>query len=355
MGKAFRVVHEAAVEIHKIVDFAEVNDSSRGRHALLLWREASSGFAEATQLEPGSGFDGYLDRFSERRAKHMMPRKMARYSLRVIRGLFSIATRDVIGTISHVHTRESVAALTFDDGPDPEYTPQLLTILERYGAQATFFMIGKAAQAHPELVRRVAQAGHAIGNHSWDHPSFPLISGRERRAQIRGCARALAPYGSWLFRPPYGEQNIASRIDALLLGYKVVMFDSWSDDWCGGDPDTIARQLERRMHPGSVIALHDGLSDALDESYFNREPMLKAIEIFLDRLGGRVRFVTIPELLRHGRASKRLWYRESNVELLNKLVVRGGPGRRYSPNGRSESVDALLGIFVEVQSKKGRL
>jgi peptidoglycan-N-acetylglucosamine deacetylase len=124
-----------------------------------------------------------------------------------------MATRDVIGTISHVHTRESVAALTFDDGPDPEYTPRLLAILERYRAQATFFMTGKAAQAHPELVRRVAQAGHAIGNHSWDHPSFPLISGRERRAQIRACAQALVPYGSRLFRPPYTEQNLGSRIE----------------------------------------------------------------------------------------------------------------------------------------------
>jgi peptidoglycan-N-acetylglucosamine deacetylase len=285
----------------------------------------------------------------------MMPRKIARYSLRIIRGLFSIATRDVIGTISHVHTRESVAALTFDDGPDPEYTPRLLDILERFKAHATFFMTGEAAQAHPELVRRVAQAGHAIGNHSWDHPSFPSISGRERRTQIRACAQALAPYGSRLFRPPYGEQNIASRIDALLLGYKVVMFDAWSDDWCGGDADTIANQLERRIRPGSVIALHDRLSDALDESYFNREPMLKAIEIFLDRLDGRFRLVTIPELLRHGRATKKLWYRESNVELLNKLFVRGGPGRRYSQNGRSDWVDTLRGIFLEVQSKKAPL
>jgi peptidoglycan-N-acetylglucosamine deacetylase len=272
----------------------------------------------------------------------MLSKKIAWYSLKIVRRLLSIATRDVIGTISHVHTFESVAALTFDDGPDPEYTPRLLDILERFKARATFFMTGKAALAHPELVRRVAQAGHAIGNHSWDHPSFPLISGRERRAQIRTCAQALAPYGERLFRPPYGEQNIASRIDALLLGYKVIMFDAWSDDWCGGDAETIARQLERRIRPGGVIVLHDRLSDALDESYFNREPMLRAIEILLDRVGGRFRFITIPELLRQGRPHREIWYKESNLELLNKLLEPKGPGRRYVKNGWRNRLNSLF-------------
>jgi peptidoglycan/xylan/chitin deacetylase (PgdA/CDA1 family) len=83
--------------------------------------------------------------------------------------------------------------MTFDDGPDPEYTPRLLDILKKYQVHATFFiMVGEAAHNHPKLVRQVAQAGHAVGNHSWDHPSFPLISGRERRAQIRACAEAIA-------------------------------------------------------------------------------------------------------------------------------------------------------------------
>jgi peptidoglycan/xylan/chitin deacetylase (PgdA/CDA1 family) len=285
----------------------------------------------------------------------MLPKRMGRYFLRIIRRLFSLATRDVIGTITHVETRESVAALTFDDGPDPDTTPRLLDILERHKARATFFMTGEAAELHPELVKQVADAGHVIGNHSWDHPSFPLIRGRERRAQIRACAQAIAPYGERLFRPPYSEQNIASRIDALLLGYKVVMFDVSSDDWCGGDAETIANQLERRVHPGSVIVLHDRLSNALDETYFDREPMLKAITIFLDRLGGRFRFVTIPELVRHGRAGKRIWYKQSNVELLNRLFVRGGPGRRYVQNGRSDWINTLLSIFLEIQPKKAPL
>src|SRR3990172_5069992 len=108
--------------------------------------------------------------------------------------LSNAVMRRVLGTVTHVSTHASVVALTFDDGPHPEFTPRLLDILDKHQAQATFFMIGAAAQRYPDLVRRAAQAEHAIGNHSWDHPSFPLITGRERRAQMRACAQAITPY-----------------------------------------------------------------------------------------------------------------------------------------------------------------
>ena len=91
----------------------------------------------------------------------------------------------LFGTITHVKTNHHVVALTFDDGPDPRYTSRLLEILKRHEAKATFFMIGKNAQRYPHIVKQVFQAQHAIGNHSWDHPSFPLITERQRRAEIR--------------------------------------------------------------------------------------------------------------------------------------------------------------------------
>ena len=237
-----------------------------------------------------------------------------------------------MGTITHVSTKEPAVALTFDDGPHPEYTPRLLDILERYHARGTFFMTGEAAQAHPELVKRVAAGGHAIGNHSWDHPSFPLITGRERRRQIRKCASVLAPYGERLFRPPYGEQNIASRLDALLLGYQVILFNIATDDWRGGDAVSIVAQIERQIRPGSVVVLHDKLFDALDEAYFNREPVVEAVQILLNRLGDRFHFVTVPELLRRGRPQKDTCYKKANLQLLNKLITERGPGRSYVQN-----------------------
>jgi peptidoglycan/xylan/chitin deacetylase (PgdA/CDA1 family) len=248
-----------------------------------------------------------------------------------------MTARQVMGTITHVSTKEPVVALTFDDGPHADYTPRLLDTLERHNARATFFLTGEAALAHREIVRRIAAGGHAIGNHSWNHPSFPLISGRERRRQIRKCASVLAPYGERLFRPPYGEQNVASRLDALLLGYQVVMFNIATDDWCGGDVGSIVTQVERRIRPGSVVVLHDRLFDALDETYFNREPMLEAVQVLLNRLGDRFHFVTVPELLRRGRAQKEIWSKEADFQLLNRLVTEKGPGRRYphdTSNGR---------------------
>jgi len=259
-----------------------------------------------------------------------MVNRVLRFILRLPRKGFSLAVRQVLGTVTHVSTRDSMVALTFDDGPDPEYTPRLLEILRRHGAHATFFMIGEAARQCPELVRRVAEAGHAIGNHGWDHPSFPFISRRERLAQIRDCAEAVKPYGAKLFRPPYGDQNLASRVDAFLLGYQVVMFSVATDDWCGGDAVSIANQVERRIRAGSVVVLHDRLADALDESYFDRAEMIQAVEILLKRLGPRFRFVTVPELLRHGRAQKELWCKEVKPELLNQLQRPQGAARRYS-------------------------
>jgi peptidoglycan-N-acetylglucosamine deacetylase len=254
---------------------------------------------------------------------------IVRYPVRAVRKVFLMTARRVMGTITHVSTKDPVVALTFDDGPHVDYTPRLLGILERHDARATFFMTGEAALAHPELVRRIAAGGHAIGNHSWDHPSFPLISGRERRRQIRKCASVLAPYGERLFRPPYGEQNVASRLDALLLGYQVVMFNIATDDWCGGDVGSIVTQVERQIRPGSVVVLHDRLFDALDKAYFDREPLLQAVQILLNRLGDRFHFVTVSELLRRGRAQKEIWSKEADLQLLNKLVTEKGPGRRY--------------------------
>jgi peptidoglycan-N-acetylglucosamine deacetylase len=205
------------------------------------------------------------------------------------------------GTITNVVTRDPVAALTFDDGPHPEYTPLLLHILERCQARATFFMVGESAQRHPELVRRVAQAGHVIGNHSWDHPSFPSLRRHERQKQIRACEQVLAPYGKRFFRPPYGAEDVSSHLDALWLRYQVVKWSLDAEDWVEHDPAWMAEVLARGIQPGSIVLLHDAIFASEQESpQCNREPMLAALTLFLEGLDGPFAFLTIPELLRHG-------------------------------------------------------
>lgn len=221
--------------------------------------------------------------------------------------------------ITHVSTTEPVAALTFDDGPDPVHTSRLLDLLEKYRVRATFFMIGQAALKHPDIVRRVADGGHSIGNHTWSHRSFPSISTHERCAEIRACERALAPYSLRLFRPPYGDQSVGSWLDATRLRYAVVTWNATGHDWHGRDAAWIVEQVMSRFRPGSIIGLHDGLFDASSEDCLDRGPTLSAVEILLARLGGAFRFVTVPELLRHGRPVRAAWLQD------------GTSGRRDGP------------------------
>jgi peptidoglycan/xylan/chitin deacetylase (PgdA/CDA1 family) len=199
-----------------------------------------------------------------------------------------------------------VVALTFDDGPHAEYTPRLLELLERSQARATFFMVGEMARRHKQLVNEVANKGHAIGNHTWDHPILPSIPARERRRQIRECKKVLAPHGQRLFRPPYGAQSLASHFDAVWLGYKVVTWNIVSRDWLPDEPKAIADRLIEGIHPGSIVLLHDAIYRSQQPvPQYNREPMLSALMMVFSQIGDRFRFVTIPELLRHGVAQWR--------------------------------------------------
>ena len=241
------------------------------------------------------------------------------------------ALRRLAGTVTGVETTESVAALTFDDGPHPEYTPRLLKVMERYQARGTFFMVGEQAQRYPETVRRVAESGHVIGNHTWDHPSFPRISSAERRRQLRQCAQATEPYGQRLFRPPYGHQSMASHWDAVRLGYRVITWNMVAQDWVEHEPEWMTEQLAKELKPGKIILLHDALYTVTEESCANRETVIEAVRLLLERFSGRYRFVTIPELLRAGRPPLSDWYQTGDTDWLNKLSVSGkGPARQYA-------------------------
>ena len=235
-----------------------------------------------------------------------------------------------MGTVTHVETDEPVAALTFDDGPHPEFTPRLLDIFSRYDSHGTFFVLGKNAKSFPELVKRMAEEGHAIGNHSWDHPSFPLISGGERRTQMHKCSNEIGQYSQKLFRPPYGHQSVMSRIDAFMLGYKVVTWNIVAHDWLDHSADWMAKYIIERIKPGSVIVFHDALHDVLEDGYADRSEMLHAVELILETLRNRFRFVTIPELFRYGRPQYSNWYDKADIDFLNRLRTNEGVARHYA-------------------------
>lgn len=243
-----------------------------------------------------------------------------RYAARLPAHFGARVAAPLLGTIQGVVTEEKIAALTFDDGPHPEYTPRLLDILAAHGAKATFFVVGAAVRAHPELTRRIASEGHALANHTWDHRSMPTLTRVQRLEQLRRCAHALAPYGGdhHLFRPPFGNQSLASRLDALRLGYEVVTWSYHCLDWLEHDAEFLSARLAERLRPGSIVLLHDALYRVAEPGRANRLPTLGAVEHSLQTFSD-YSFVTVPTLLAHGKLRKTMWFKEPDAAWLARF------------------------------------
>lgn len=156
---------------------------------------------------------------------------------------------------------EDPVYLTFDDGPDPNWTPQILDVLGEVRMHATFFAIGEHAHREPELLRRVAAAGHAIGNHTFSHRHPWSMSEADARAQVRDGAQALSdvlgrpPY---LYRPPHGRDRACMADEARLQGEHVVLWNRSAIDWGWfGTAERIAARLAR-VGANDIVLMHDG-------------------------------------------------------------------------------------------------
>ena len=224
--------------------------------------------------------------------------KLIRGSGRRLGDFLSGIRRKFYGPITHVRMTSNHAALTFDDGPHPEFTVALLRILRQFGVKATFFMVGEVAARYPEVVRMVAEDGHVIGNHSHSHRAFPELDREGRRTELELCARTLYPYENKLFRPPFGRENLASHRDAVNLGYRVIGWNLSVDDWRQHSADRLAERLMQGLRPGSIVLLHDS---RVDDPASSRAQTLKAVEDVLGRTSGKFSFLTVPELLAMGR------------------------------------------------------
>ncbi len=179
-----------------------------------------------------------------------------------------VGTLEVAQVIPVVQNRSQPAAsgmvvLTFDDGPLPQYTPQILDILAAHRARATFFVIGYLAQRYPDLVRRAAREGHEIGIHSWAHPDFTELSTGAIEQDMHRCHQLLRPLTEgyapvrW-FRPPYGAKN--ARVEAAIhaAGCRIAMWSVDPSDWRHPGSEVICKRILSRVHDGAVILLHDG-------------------------------------------------------------------------------------------------
>jgi peptidoglycan/xylan/chitin deacetylase (PgdA/CDA1 family) len=195
--------------------------------------------------------------------------------------------------VSHGPRDRAQVALTFDDGPSPEFTHRVLSVLARYEVPATFFCIGLSANGLEQDVARIADQGHHLGNHTWSHPYLPDLSPSRLREQVGRTNDALARMTGevpTLMRPPYGALTPEVLRWCSELDETIVMWDVDATDWAMPGPDAIARRVIDSSQPGSVVLLHDGGGD--------RSQTVQALPAIIEGCQERgLSFVTLPDLL----------------------------------------------------------
>ncbi len=190
-------------------------------------------------------------------------------------------------------------ALTFDDGPNPAWTPRLLDILADHNVRATFFMVGKFAKAEPELARRVADGGHLIGNHTWSHPDLSRTREADVLDELTRTNDLLAKITGKpirYFRPPFGARRPYVLKLARQLGLVPVTWNAMTKDWKEPSADKIAQSLMSKIDSNqssgyaSNIVLHDGSHRGL---HADRGPSISAAAQLLDRFAKTHKFVML--------------------------------------------------------------
>lgn len=163
------------------------------------------------------------------------------------------------GALFRIKTKDKVLCLTFDDGPDPDSTPELLDILQRHNIKAAFFCNGRAAELYPDLVRKIRMQGHVVGNHGYNHLNG---WGTSLKDYCRDVDKAVPFTSGTLFRPPFGLLRI-NQYRKLRNTFKVVFWDVMPYDFDRDfEPARSLRILYKRIRPGSVIVLHDSQESA---------------------------------------------------------------------------------------------
>jgi peptidoglycan-N-acetylglucosamine deacetylase len=152
-------------------------------------------------------------------------------------------------------------ALTFDDGPHPQHTPQILEILGRHRVTASFFLVGENALRAPELVRSIAREGHCVASHTFSHRELPTLSRDELARELTDCKevlRQLTGIDTRLIRPPRGRLDTRSLLRLKHWDYRVVHWSkTYSDYLKDGAPALLARIRERGLEPRDIALLHD--------------------------------------------------------------------------------------------------
>ena len=166
------------------------------------------------------------------------------------------------GLTHHIHISEKVLFLTFDDGPIPEATPEVLELLKKFNAKATFFCIGDNVTKHKEIYRKILDEGHSTGNHTFHHLNgwkYNKASYLENTILCMQAMQSLNPSLKNYFRPPYGKLRIL-QYAALKKDYKIILWDVLPRDWeKERSADSCFEIIKRKAKPGSIIVFHDSI------------------------------------------------------------------------------------------------
>ena len=183
-------------------------------------------------------------------------------------------------------TNQKKIALTFDDGPHPKVTMQILKTLKKYDAKATFFVVGQEVKKHPKIVKAAFEAGHEIGNHTFNHSKLTTLSTKQMKLQIQSTdvvIKVAIGQNATVFRPPYGAYNksIINHLDIPLTMWTIDTLD-----WKHRDPKKTVQAINKQVKNGSIILMHDIHQTTADA--------LENILITLQKQG--YEFVTVSEL-----------------------------------------------------------
>jgi len=196
--------------------------------------------------------------------------------------------------ITEVATSQKAVAITFDDGPNPIYTPQVLEIFANVEGKATFFMIGEQMEKNPEVVKEVAEQGHEIGNHTFSHPKLSeltpadCLAEMERNEQI---IRELTGQSPVVFRPPYLDYNHDTISIVESKGYSMIgALNLEAQDWEQPGVEHILSASRKSVRNGSILIFHDGYGD--------RSQTIQAVKKLVSELKSQgYQLLTVSELL----------------------------------------------------------
>lgn len=187
-------------------------------------------------------------------------------------------------------------ALTIDDGPDPRFTPRVLDTLSKYNSHATFFVIGKSVEEHPELAREIVRSGNEIANHTMTHPHLENLSYEETMQELNLAEekiREVTGMKSVFFRPPRGKANPQAMQAIKNSGMRVAFWTLGLENHARKTPQDMVSRVMTYIEPGAVLLMHDGNLD--------RELSVRALPILLEALHEKgYRVVSLNELLHSG-------------------------------------------------------